>query len=422
MKSAGIDGELPRSRNRNQADGDNKSNKYLYIFIGLILLLTFACVLGVGGLYYRYLLLKKETLSKDTYMKHLISQVNQGKDVRWKAKFNPFGEKVTKYNHKMLRNSTAIKEHVALLDKFFKSDRMKDHLEMLETFDQKSLPLDFDSRIKWPNCPTIGNVVNQGECGACFSVSSSAVASDRSCIASNGSFVSLLSAEDILGCCPVCGSCYGGDPLKALVYWATEGVVTGGRDGCRPYNMQISCGTPCSPASYDEGEYKRACIKSCQNIYYQNEYDEDKHMGSIAYTIFPRSMTIDQNGKQRAIIPSVVGHFNKSSPTPLSSEEIRTIIKKELFLAGPTTMAFPVTEEFLHYHSGVFHPYPEENYSKRIIYWHVVKLIGWGTDEEGRLHWICVNSFGSQWGDNGIFKIDTSLLEHYGLEYETGLL
>lgn len=32
--------------------------------------------------------------------------------------------------------------------------------------------------------------------------------------------------------------------------------------------------------------------------------------------------------------------------------QIRNIIKKELILYGPTTMAFPVTEEFLHYESG----------------------------------------------------------------------
>lgn len=98
-------------------------------------------------------------------------------------------------------------------------------------------------------------------------------------------------------------------------------------------------------------------------------------------------------------------------------------------------MAFPVTEEFLHYDSGIFHPYPEENFEDRIVYWHVVRLIGWGTDENGKHYWTAVNSFGSQWGENGIisifivctsilgyFRIDTSLLEKFGLEYETGLL
>jgi hypothetical protein len=66
----------------------------------------------------------------------------------------------------------------------------------------------------------------------------------------------------------------------------------------------------------------------------------------------------------------------------------------------------------------------------------VVRLLGWGHDSSDKLYWIAANSFGEQWGENGdisvikfdsnlilgIFKVDTSLLESFGLEYETGLL
>jgi C1A family cysteine protease len=81
--------------------------------------------------------------------------------------------------------------------------------------------------------------------------------------------------------------------------------------------------------------------------------------------------------------------------------QIHAIIKKELYLYGPTTMAFPVTEEFLHYESGIFHPVPEADFEKRIIYWHVVRLIGWNHDSRDKIYWIAINSFGEQWGDNG---------------------
>lgn len=53
------------------------------------------------------------------------------------------------------------------------------------------------------------------------------VASDRACIASNGTIKTLFSEDDVIGCCAVCGNCYGGDPLKALLYWTNEGLVTG---------------------------------------------------------------------------------------------------------------------------------------------------------------------------------------------------
>ncbi len=128
------------------------------------------------------------------------------------------------------------------------------------------------------------------------------------------------------------------------------------------------------------------------------------------------------------MLPSIVGHFNKTSPKPLTPLEIRQLIQKELYLYGPTTMAMPLTEEFLHYDSGIFHPYPVEDFEKRIIYWHVVRLIGWGHDDtagggkDGRHYWLAINSFGSEWGEHGTFRVDTELVEKFGLEYETGLL
>jgi hypothetical protein len=42
---------------------------------------------------------------------------------------------------------------------------------------------------------------------------------------------------------------------------------------------------------------------------------------------------------------------------------------------------------------GVYHPFPQEDFEKRIVYWHVVKLIGWNHDHEGRFHWMAVNSW-----------------------------
>jgi hypothetical protein len=50
---------------------------------------------------------------------------------------------------------------------------------------------------------------------------------------------------------------------------------------------------------------------------------------------------------------------------------------------------------------GVYRPYPETDFDDRIIYWHVVRLIGWGIDDNGLYYWLCVNSFGHHWGDNG---------------------
>ena len=35
-------------------------------------------------------------------------------------------------------------------------------------FDDEKLPEFFDARQKWPDCPTIGEIRDQGNCGSCW--------------------------------------------------------------------------------------------------------------------------------------------------------------------------------------------------------------------------------------------------------------
>lgn len=48
------------------------------------------------------------------------------------------------------------------------------------------------------------------------------------------------------------------------------------------------------------------------------------------------------------------------------------------------------------------------------------RLVGWGHDEADRLYWIAINSWGDQWGENGRFRVDTSLVEVWIVEYWKG--
>lgn len=130
-----------------------------------------------------------------------------------------------------------------------------------------------------------------------------------------------------------------------------QGVILGGRDGCRPYSFDRQCGVPCSPATFFDGEEKRTCIRRCQNIYYQNKYEDDKHFGgqfkfsvsykayriifplleffknlstlaTMAYSMYPRSMTVSVDGKERAKVPTIIGHLNETQSTPMNLTEV----------------------------------------------------------------------------------------------------
>ena len=63
-----------------------------------------------------------------------------------------------------------------------------------------------------------------------------------------------------------------------------------------------------------------------------------------------------------------------------------TEIQDELMTNGPMMVGLSVYEDFYSYKSGVYH-YTTGAYSGG----HAMKLIGWGTDSDGSLYWICQN-------------------------------
>ena len=46
-------------------------------------------------------------------------------------------------------------------------------------FGSLELPENFDSREAWPNCPSIGEIRDQGSCGSCWAFGASEAITDR---------------------------------------------------------------------------------------------------------------------------------------------------------------------------------------------------------------------------------------------------
>jgi len=66
---------------------------------------------------------------------------------------------------------------------------------------------------------------------------------------------------------------------------------------------------------------------------------------------------------------------------------------------GPVEAAFTVYADFLSYKSGVYkHVTGSEDGG------HAIKILGWGV-ENGEDYWLVANSWNSDWGDKGFFKI-----------------
>ncbi|CAJ0582173.1 unnamed protein product, partial [Mesorhabditis spiculigera] len=234
-------------------------------------------------------------------------------------------------------------------------------------------PATFDARTAWPQCKSIQWIRDQSDCGSCWAFAAAEIASDRHCIANDKvPFNSMLSSQDVLSCCGYkCGDgCEGGYPIAAMQYWQSDGLVTGtsflDHQGCLPYSI--------APCGAHNGTYNKKCPddiyptpkcdKKCQSGY-SNSWTADKHYASSAY---------------------------KVSRQPAA-------IQAEIQKNGPVEAAFIVYEDFYHYSSGVYH-----HVSGQELGGHAVKILGWGT-ESGTDYWLVANSWDTDWGMSGYFKI-----------------
>ena len=224
--------------------------------------------------------------------------------------------------------------------------------------DDSDIPANFDARIAWPDCPSIGRIRDQSNCGSCWANSAAAAISDRICIASNGTFKEDISSQDLMTCCDSCGNgCHGGEPLNAWQYWVDTGLVTGGLfngTGCEPYSI---------PPHHHGEPYRDTpdCVHRCSHP--ERQYAKEKHYGKAAYLL----------DNEQAIQADILQH-------------------------GSVGADFTVYADFPSYKSGVY-----QRHSDQAFGGHAIKLIGWG-EEAGVPYWLGVNSWNTEWGDKGFFK------------------
>jgi len=190
----------------------------------------------------------------------------------------------------------------------------------------------------------------------------------------------MFSSMDTAGCCKgiFCGlsmGCGGGQPRAALKWMTRTGVVTGGdyfdrelaSDGCKPYSL-APCAHHSPPTSKypqcPEKEYSVKCQKECTDTASGKTYKDDKHKAKAAKSY-----------------RSIAG------------------MKTALMTTGPLAVAFTVYEDFPAYKSGVY-----KHVHGGQLGGHAVNMIGWGV-EDGVDYWLVKNSWNSNWGDNGFFKI-----------------
>ncbi|GFR00524.1 tubulointerstitial nephritis antigen-like [Trichonephila clavata] len=224
------------------------------------------------------------------------------------------------------------------------------------------LPVSFDSRQKWRNLIT--SIRDQGDCGSSWAFSSAALASDRLAIESLGMEKKELSPQHLLSCQKRGQrACRGGHLDKAWYFMRKKGITT---TSCFPYLGKED--VKCPFLNGNKGKKVRCPTGSEDEVYYSTP----------PYRVGPKE------------------------------EEIQ----REIYFNGPVQATFKVNSDFFLYKSGVYHhiesltaglpqPFRQSNY-------HSIRIIGWGEeviDNKRLRYWLCANSWGEEWGEQGYFKI-----------------
>lgn len=88
------------------------------------------------------------------------------------------------------------------------------------------VPYTWNSIEKFPQCPSLADIWDQGACASCYVLATVQSAADRLCIATHGRRTRRLSAQHMLSCCKSCGNgCAGGFPPYSWAWMVSHGVV-----------------------------------------------------------------------------------------------------------------------------------------------------------------------------------------------------
>ena len=195
----------------------------------------------------------------------------------------------------------------------------------------------------WQGNACVGPIRNQGDCGSCWAFGAAESFSDRVCMGTNAGAPIVLSPQWLVSCD---GGLFGNDGC-------------GGGFLSRVWSYLESHGIPldsCVPYTSGDNDESGSCPKSENCSFY-------KATGVTAYD----------------------GPAN---------------IQAGLLEGGPVETCFDVYQDFMSYSSGVY-----VHTTGSYLGGHCVKMLGWG-NQNGTNYWIVANSWGTTWGQEGVFWIE----------------
>jgi len=252
------------------------------------------------------------------------------------------------------------------------------------------LPTELDGRIVWKDFLT--PVIDQGKCGSCWAFASVQCLQDRFTIQSSGKIRVDLSPTKMIICDENFSmdkyyeknkfgfSCFGNTLYNACKFLYLYGVST---ETCLPYF---------SPIGQD---VKFNSLKNVSNIY---------NIPFCSYITGPyKDLCVDffYDEKRNIIEGTPSRSWRAYDVFWIKYEGDDYNIRYIIWKWGPVVTSMDVYDDFYDYQEGTIYKHSPSSTLKG---GHSVVIVGWG-ESEGNKYWICRNTWGKDWGENGYFKI-----------------
>lgn len=255
-----------------------------------------------------------------------------------------------------------------------------------------TLPSSFDGHLIWEKY--LSPIRNQGYCGNCWAIATTDMLCDRYRLYTLGQTPHQLSATQMTLCdydapnlhdlqkafrdrqqlVPIAqrthenSACNGNSLYNAIRYLYWSGVPT----------------SSCISTKLKTGDLTEQTtnLPLCEDI-------ETKEHNKCS--------TSEDMRVYRTIYPGII----KGCEEDGGSEED---IMYNLYMAGPLAGGFDMFPDFLDKYDGKTIYIHEKKEGEVSSGGHAIRIVGWG-DENGVPYWICANSWGTSWGDNGYFRM-----------------